>query len=463
MNTYRKRNFLSFLILICCTFFSITPSYGGLEEDDYDIYRGKRKFGTLHGQDLDAIHEELATCETIVSNKTSSQAKNNIVFGALSLVLKNGDSSRVVTINLSIDSPDGQSSKRKVFESTSTYTLYKDNTLSQSFSFDKEAPSIAILSDHVGEIWGDRGEDGHDWIMKPSLLVRERYIWDDFEYLRRNLEISKENLRSSLTKTALEISSMCFPLSSLALTLEIKDRPFFTQLSIFQQQQGKDGSPSGVLNSLQEMAERKKKELKKAEDDLKQKTNKFYVYFGHSEQKMLNFLLDDECGVFDELIGLIREETVEGALLHVHSRYNFCQTCRRALIRTSAFGGALRTKLEDRIGALKSASFYCKVLASFRVMYNPGVWMSYKVTDDDAGELSPEDLTSNVPHLFLSKITRGTSDEILKDKEYEASKGDQAIHTPYTFQSGVLVPPIAASSSTSVQVLPFSSSSSSQN
>lgn len=68
MNTYRKRNFLSFLILICCTFFSITPSYGGLEEDDYDIYRGKRKFGTLHGQDLDAIHEELATCETIVSN-----------------------------------------------------------------------------------------------------------------------------------------------------------------------------------------------------------------------------------------------------------------------------------------------------------------------------------------------------------------------------------------------------------
>lgn len=460
MNIYKKKNLLSFIILICCTFFPVTPSYGGLEEDDYDIYRGKSKFGTLHGQDLDAIHEELATCETNVSNKTSSQAKNNIVFGALSLVLKNGDSSRIVTINLALDSPDEQTSKRKAFESASTYTLYKDAELSQSFSFDTGVPSIDILSNHVGKIWGNRGEDGHDWIMKPDLSIRETYIWDDFEYLRRNLEISKENLRSSLTKTALEISSMCFPLSSLALTLETKDQPFFTQLSIFQQQQGKDGSPSSVLNSLQEMAEKKKKELKKAEDDLKQKTNKFYVYFGHSEQKMLNFLLNDECGVFDELIELIGDETVEGALIHIHSRYNFCQTCRRALIRTSAPGGALRTKLEDRIEGYKSASFYCKVLASFRVMYNPGIWMSYKVADDS---LHPEDLTPGAPHLFLNKIARGTSDEIQKDQEYEISKGDQVAHTPYTFQSGILASPITASSSSPAPVFLSSSSSSSQN
>jgi hypothetical protein len=176
MNTYRKRNFLSFLILICCTFFPVTPSYGGFEEDDYAIYGGKSKFGVFHGKDLDAIHQELATCETTVSNKTPPQVKNNIVFGALSLILKNGGSSRVVTINLAIDSPDGQPSKRKTFESASTYTLYKDGELSQSFSFDKNVPSIDILSNHVGKIWGDRGEGGIDWIMKPGLSDRETYI-----------------------------------------------------------------------------------------------------------------------------------------------------------------------------------------------------------------------------------------------------------------------------------------------
>ncbi|MDI9637895.1 hypothetical protein QM565_19390 [Geitlerinema splendidum] len=473
MNIYKKRSLLPFIILICCTFFQITPGYGGFEEEDYDMYRGKSTFGTLHGTDLDMIHGLLATDETIVSNKcgqkgidgkTEVNKTNNIVFGALSLILKKGGTSRVVTIDLTLDSPEEQSQKRKVFESASTYALYKNPELSPLFSFDEDLPSVDILSNHVGKIWGAKGDGGVDWTMKPGLPMRETYIWNDFEFLRKNIEISKENLRSFLPKIASEISSMCVPLSSLALTLETKDHPLsFAQLIVFQQKQGKDETPSHVLSRLITTATQRQAELENAEDDLKSKINNLYRYFGHSEQKMLNFLMGEECGVFDELIDLIDEdETVEGALLHVHSRYNFCQTCRRALIRTSAPEGFLRAKLEDRLKDFKSDSFYFKVLASFRVMYYPGIWMSYNVPEDHTGEqLHPEDLTPNAPQLFLNKINRYTEDEVQKDKEYYQQK-----HTPFTFQSGLFFPqppassPIAASSLHSAPlVIPPSSSS----
>lgn len=169
-----------------------------------------------------------------------------------------------------------------------------------------------------------------------------------------------------------------------------------------------DESPSKLLKEAETEISRKKELIENAEEKFKEYVTSFYRYFWHSEQRLIHFLTDSKSEFLWNVLAdnLEEQEEIQGAFLHLHSRYNYCQTCRCTLVRSAMPGGVLRDRIENQL-SLTNRPFFFHILASFRVHYgydykNERVWMPYNI-DSSIKCVFP---SVTAPYFYLKKLVQ---------------------------------------------------------
>jgi hypothetical protein len=288
------------------------------------------------------------------------------------------------------------------------------------YFFENSLTSFSEVNTHINKVWGQQQDDPTiPYTKKNDLRPHEECIWKDFETFQSTIWQQKEQLQKLLLQAALEdFSGPLRALASRLLLPESKEFDDQTENLILNKQ-----NPSKALEDAENRIRHYKEAIKKTEKDFKDYIEKFYLYFWHSEQRFINYLATDKSDAFwESLCDLIPNDTeLEGVFLHLHSRHNFCKTCRYALARS----GANQGQLFERIGAKLSpnnTNFFFKVLGSYRVPYDcdykgKRVWMPYKTTEQDLAS-SQLGLLKNPASFCIARVYCHTEEEQEKDREF---------------------------------------------
>ncbi|OJW53948.1 MAG: hypothetical protein BGO67_07740 [Alphaproteobacteria bacterium 41-28] len=426
---------LFFLLLFFIPFQALVYSTSGVcgfgEEDDDSVYLGFRQFGKFgsNRHDLDAIHDALAKEESLITQevrKKDPKNKNNIVLGCLAVIVENEDG-RIIIIKKKIKIFKEGKEKLRAFESAGKLIL-KDNKALKKYSFEDELAKVPELVEHVSKIWGriKEGDSSQKWIKREDFSPREKDIWKKFKDLQAGLWEKKEQLKSLIVETAL--TNYTQGISSLALDVassERREAHHQTETLRDRILVNKTKSPSELLKIAEKEINNKRKEFEQVEKEFEAYATMIYRWFWHSEQRLIHFFSSPISESFWESLLDKVQGKVKGAFLHLHSHYNLCPTCRRAVARASVPGGMLWKRMQAKL-APQEETFFFKVLASFRVQYGPQDprtnekdWVPHKVF---ASAGSAELVSSHTaPPLYLKKVWLGEEEEQEEGNDYMAA------------------------------------------
>ncbi len=326
--------------------------------------------------------------------------------------------------------------------------------------FEDNTVGMLELFKHTHSIWNND--------MPPEgLSTRESIIWNEFNSLVKEINDMSVNLKKIISNKSVQINKYMQTITQYAKSMDafseslakLDDPSEQARRIVFEQERG--WQPSEILEDLasldidpnynygkekRDQAKKEKKrsahekisssnqaeKLAKEEKQLRGKIQEIYSNFWHSEQRLIYFLLNTS-DFWDRVRGkiLAMNGKVMGVFLHLHSRKNFCETCRHTLAGVMQPNGALRNKLFMALEKELVSDAFFTLLGSFRVHYNNDykdvhnskrkicLWAPYIVVDEDLIVAHVDKTLLNVPAFFVKRISFPQSDEIKDDVEWE--------------------------------------------
>lgn len=382
---------------------------------DDDICASFHKLGSFTNIDLDDLHLKLAKEENNITKELierGSNKTNNVAIATITLWLEHKDGSsetKIFPVGLpsKVLEENHESIRRKVFESAFTLNATKGRKLNTRYNFDSKLIEIPDLLSHINSIWGKETNKKASWEPKDDLTDWEkRKIWEQFIKFQEKIVPSNDKLKKEVTSAALCINS--FPslapfINNFAFLLDKEEKNSKSKDYSFNQAEIVKGNifRGTIDNDIDLLLERSKiltttlESFQTSLNSTRQEITKLYNYFWHSEQRLIHFLVSNQSRTYWEEIKEYLTDfedlpSIKGAILHIHSRNNFCQTCRHSLVRVCHKGdGILYNKLQEQFrkwNITPKNSFFLKICGSFRVMYKASLpndksiyWMSYNV------------------------------------------------------------------------------------
>jgi len=404
------------------------------ETDDSQVYLGFNKFGIIRGPnysdsyDLDRINYDLAKSELEITRelqKVSPTKRNNIALGCLTVIVEDDDR-KVSFIKRDIASLEQEEEKLRAFESTLTPGTQYNEELLKKYYFERSLNKLPELIEHVNKIWGKVSDPSYDKDDQSLNAIKfssyEKKLWEKFTSIQARLWKLKEDLKNLIIQTALTSNTQ--KLNDLALhftTPEINDHQDQAEILRDCLFINKDKTPSKLLKLMEESIAKQQKLVSQAEEEFRKAVTAIYSPFWHSEQRLIHFLSSPAQDAFWESLEDEINGKVIGVFIHLHSRFNICPTCRRALSRATQPKGMLWARIRDKLN-IEKEDFPLKILSSFRVHYgvkpkdSEKVWLFHKVLDSGR-EVSLNEMR-DTPPLYLRKVWMGDKEEREEDSQY---------------------------------------------
>lgn len=319
-----------------------------LPDDSRNTFVCFKQFGIYNNCNLDRVQKKLATKEgrlsSILLKSNHPHKQQNLVIGKLTFVVQNERSGKMWNLSVPL---------KPIFESRLDYekcpTLKPDDDLFPNERvFENQVLTLNLLFDYIMKILPANQKNKRiEEIVKIHKVLQRR---------TSNLLEMMKKLTSQLDDIGVEDELQEDPLEKLRKMLFDKE------------EKGKNEKFSSILAKLATLSSRGEiTTAESLEKNVRTKIFNFYKDFWHAELRLIYHILYNEMIADSVRVNLSAGDKIVGIFVHLHSRYNFCNTCQEALVYAipllkEHFKNELRTVLDRE-------NIFLKLLSSFRIHY----------------------------------------------------------------------------------------------